>query len=163
MISAIQSKRVSDLYLNISHFLDHFIMLVFAKAAYDAGRYFGLGYEEIMVYGVGGFVLFGGMAPVAAHLADRFSRSALMVIFHFGIGLAAILAAMAQSIWQLSAAIGLIGIFAAIYHPVGIAMLIQSNQRIGFRLGVNGVFGNMGVAAAPLLIGVLLTMGDWRL
>ena len=116
MISAIQSKRVSDLYLNISHFLDHFIMLVFAKAAYDAGRYFGLGYEEIMVYGVGGFVLFGGMAPVAAHLADRFSRSALMVIFHFGIGLAAILAAMAQSIWQLSAAICLIGIFAAIYH-----------------------------------------------
>ena len=85
-----------------------------------------------------------------------------MVIFHFGIGLAAILAAMAQSIWQLSAAICLIGIFAAIYHPVGIAMLIQSNQRIGFRLGVN-VFGNMGVAAAPLLIGVLLTMGDWRL
>ena len=163
MISAIQSKRVSDLYLNISHFLDHFIMLVFAKAAYDAGRYFGLGYEEIMVYGVGGFVLFGGMAPVAAHLADRFSRSALMVIFHFGIGLAAILAAMAQSIWQLSAAIGLIGIFAAIYHPVGIAMLIQSNQRIGFRLGVNGVFGNLGVAAAPLLIGILLTMGDWRL
>ena len=163
MISAIQSKRVSDLYLNISHFLDHFIMLVFAKAAYDAGRYFGLGYEEIMVYGVGGFVLFGGMAPVAAHLADRFSRSALMVIFHFGIGLAAILAAMAQSIWHLSAAIGLIGIFAAIYHPVGIAMLIQSNQRIGFRLGVNGVFGNMGVAAAPLLIGVLLTVGDWRL
>ena len=138
-------------------------MLVFAKAAYDAGRHFGLGFEEIMVYGVGGFVLFGGMAPVAAHLADRFSRSALMVVFNFGIGLAAMVAAMAQSIWQLSAAIGLIGVFAAIYHPVGIAMLIQSNKRIGFRLGVNGVFGNMGVAAAPLLIGVLLTMGDWRL
>ena len=159
----IQFRGVSDIYLNISHFLDHFIMLVFAKAAYDAGRHFGLGFEEIMVYGVAGFVLFGGMAPVAAHLADRFSRSALMVVFNFGIGLAAMLAAMAQSIWQLSAAIGLIGVFAAIYHPVGIAMLIQSNKRIGFRLGVNGVFGNMGVAAAPLLIGVLLTMGDWRL
>ena len=159
----IQFRGVSDIYLNISHFLDHFIMLVFAKAAYDAGRHFGLGFEEIMVYGVGGFVLFGGMAPVAAHLADRFSRSALMVVFNFGIGLAAMVAAMAQSIWQLSAAIGLIGVFAAIYHPVGIAMLIQSNKRIGFRLGVNGVFGNMGVAAAPLLIGVLLTMGDWRL
>jgi MFS family permease len=159
----IQFRGVSDIYLNISHFLDHFIMLVFAKAAYDAGRHFGLGFEEIMVYGVGGFVLFGGMAPVAAHLADRFSRSALMVVFNFGIGLAAMVAAMAQSIWQLSAAIGLIGVFAAIYHPVGIAMLIQSNKSIGFRLGVNGVFGNMGVAAAPLLIGVLLTMGDWRL
>ena len=38
---AINGKTVPDLYLNISHFLDHFIMLVFAKAAYDAGRHFG--------------------------------------------------------------------------------------------------------------------------
>ena len=73
-VSAIRSKTISDLYLNISHFLDHFIMLVFAKAAYDAGRYFGLTYEEIIVYGVAGCVLFGGMASVAAQHADRYSR-----------------------------------------------------------------------------------------
>ena len=103
------------------------------------------------------------MAPVAAQLADKFSRSLLMVLFHFGIGLAAIIAGYAQSVWQLAAAIALIGVFAAIYHPVGIAMLIKSNRAIGFRLGINGVFGNMGVAAAPLVIGVLLTVGDWRL
>ena len=138
-------------------------MLVFAKAAYDAGRHFGMSYEEIIVYGVAGFVLFGGMAPVAAQLADRYSRSLMMVVYHFGIGFAAVLAGLAQSVWQLGAAIGLIGVFAAIYHPVGIAMLIKSNRTIGFRLGVNGVFGNMGVAAAPLIIGLLLTFGDWRL
>ena len=161
--STIRSKTISDIWLNISHFLDHFIMLVFAKAAYDAGRYFGMSYEEIIVYGVAGFVLFGGMAPVAAQLADRYSRSLMMVVYHFGIGIAAVLAGLAQSVWQLGAAIGLIGVFAAIYHPVGIAMLIKSNRSIGFRLGINGVFGNMGVAAAPLIIGLLLTVGDWRL
>ena len=161
--NAIRSKTISDIWLNISHFLDHFIMLVFAKAAYDAGRHFGMSYEEIIVYGVAGFVLFGGMAPVAAQLADRYSRSLMMVVYHFGIGVAAVLAGLAQSVWQLGAAIGLIGVFAAIYHPVGIAMLIKSNRTIGFRLGINGVFGNMGVAAAPLIIGLLLTFGDWRL
>ena len=161
--NAIRSKTISDIWLNISHFLDHFIMLVFAKAAYDAGRHFGMSYEEIIVYGVAGFVLFGGMAPVAAQLADRYSRSLMMVVYHFGIGIAAVLAGLAQSVWQLGAAIGLIGVFAAIYHPVGIAMLIKSNRAIGFRLGINGVFGNMGVAAAPLIIGLLLTFGDWRL
>ena len=160
---AIRSKTISDIWLNISHFLDHFIMLVFAKAAYDAGRYFGMSYEEIIVYGVAGFVLFGGMAPVAAQLADRYSRSLMMVVYHFGIGIAAVLAGLSQSVWHLGAAIGLIGVFAAIYHPVGIAMLIKSNRSIGFRLGINGVFGNMGVAAAPLIIGLLLTFGDWRL
>lgn len=163
MIGMVQQKSIKDIYLNISHFLDHFIMLIFAKSAYDAGRHFGMSYDEIIIYGVAGFVLFGGMAPIAAQLADKFSRSLLMVVYHFGIGGAAILAAFTQSVWQLAAAIGLIGVFAAIYHPVGIAMLIKSNKRIGFRLGINGVFGNMGVAAAPLIAGVLLTMGDWRL
>lgn len=162
-LAAVRSKTISDIYLNISHFLDHFIMLVFAKAAYDAGRHFGLNYEQIIVYGVAGFVLFGGMAPVAAQLADRYSRSLLMVVYHFGIGIAAVLAGLSQTVWQLGAAIGLIGVFAAIYHPVGIAMLIKSNRKIGLRLGINGVFGNMGVAAAPLIIGLLLTFGDWRL
>ena len=161
--NAIRSKTISDVWLNISHFLDHFIMLVFAKAAYDAGRHFGMSYEEMIVYGVVGFVLFGGMSPVAAQMADRYSRSLMMVVYHFGIGIAAVLAGLAQSVWQLGAAIGVIGVFAAIYHPVGIAMLIKSNRSIGFRLGINGVFGNMGVAAAPLIIGLLLTIGDWRL
>jgi len=156
-------KTVPDIYLNIGHFLDHFIMLIFAKAAYDAGREFGLGYDEIIAYGAFGFVLFGGMAPIAAQLADKFSRSFMMVLFHFGIGIAAIIAGYAQSVWHLATAIALIGVFAAIYHPVGIAMLIKSNQKIGFRLGVNGVFGNMGVAAAPLITGMLLSFGDWRL
>ena len=163
VIAPVQFKTVKDIYLNISHFLDHFIMLIFAKAAYDAGRHFSMSYDEIIIYGVAGFILFGAVAPLAASLADRFSRSLLLVIYHFGIGLAAILAGFAQTVWQLSAAIGLIGVFASIYHPVGIAMLIKSNRRIGFRLGINGVFGNMGVAAAPLIAGILLTMGDWRL
>ncbi|MFZ8925013.1 MAG: MFS transporter, partial [Candidatus Puniceispirillaceae bacterium] len=92
-----------------------------------------------------------------------FSRSLLMVIFHFGIGIGAIMAGLSQSIYHLAAAIGVIGIFAAIYHPVGIPMLVKSNKFIGYRLGVNGVFGNMGVAAAPLITGLLLTVGDWRL
>ena len=163
IVAPVQFKTVKDIYLNISHFLDHFIMLIFAKSAYDAGRNFGMDYDEIIMYGVGGFVLFGGVAPLAASLADKFSRSLLLVIYHFGIGFAAILAGFAQNVWQLAAAIGLIGIFASIYHPVGIAMLIKSNRRIGFRLGINGVFGNMGVAAAPLIAGIILTWGDWRM
>ena len=163
IIASLQFKTIKDIYLNISHFLDHFIMLIFAKSAYDAGRNFGMTYDEIIIYGVGGFFLFGAIAPLSASLADRFSRSLLLVIYHFGIGLAAILAGFAQSVWQLAIAISMIGAFASIYHPVGIAMLIKNNNKIGFRLGINGVFGNMGVATAPLIAGILLTIGDWRL
>ena len=158
-----RGKTVDDIYINISHFLDHFIMLIFAKAAFDAGRHFGFSYDEIIVYGAVGFVLFGGMAPIAAQLADRFSRSLMMVIFHFGIGFGAIMAGISQSISQLITALGVIGIFAAIYHPVGITMVIEGGGRVGWRLGINGVWGNMGVAAAPLITGFILAAYDWRL
>ena len=163
ILDKLSSKQISDRFINFSHFIDHFIMLIFAKAAYDAGKYFNLSYDEIIIYGVFGFVLFGAIAPISAHLADKFSRSLLMVIFHFGIGFSSILAGLSNNVWFLSFSIGLIGVFASIYHPVGIAMLIKTNKNIGFRLGINGVFGNMGVAAAPLITGLLLTVGDWRI
>ena len=157
-----RSKTVRDIYLNISHFLDHFIMLIFAKAAYDAGKYFGLSYDEIIVYGTLSFVFFGAFAPLASYLADKFSRALLMVIYHFGIAGASIIAGISSSLFILSLSLAIIGIFASIYHPVGTAMLLAKNERTGFRLGINGVYGNMGVAAAPLVLGTILLFGDWR-
>ena len=162
-VSIFQPKSISDIYINISHFLDHFMMLIFAKAAYDAGKYFGLTYDEIIAYGAVGFLFFGAFAPLAAHLSDKISRSFLMIIYHFGIGLSSILAAISTSLWLFAFSLSLIGIFAAIYHPVGITMLLSKNKNNGIRMGINGVFGNMGVAAAPLITGLILFYGNWRL
>ena len=64
-----KTYSIPDLYLNIGHLLDHFMMLIFAKAAFDAGREFGLSYEEIIIYGTLGVVLFGAAAPLAGWLA----------------------------------------------------------------------------------------------
>jgi len=161
--SIFQPKSISDIYINISHFLDHFMMLIFAKAAYDAGKYFGLSYDEIIAYGAVGFLFFGAFAPLAAHLSDKISRSFLMIIYHFGIGLSSILAAISTSLWLFAVSLSLIGIFAAIYHPVGITMLLSKNKNNGIRMGINGVFGNMGVAGAPLITGLILFYGNWRL
>lgn len=159
----LRSKTVRDIYLNISHFLDHFIMLIFAKAAYDAGRHFDLTYDEIMVYGTLSFLFFGAFAPLASFLAAKFSRASLMVIYHFGLAVASIAAGTSSSLFVLSASLAVIGIFASIYHPVGTAMLLAKNEKMGLRLGINGVYGNMGVAAAPLVLGAILLFGDWRL
>ena len=161
--SIFKPKNISDIYINISHFLDHFMMLIFAKAAYDAGKTFGLTYDEIIAYGAVGFLFFGAFAPLAAHLSDKTSRSFLMIVYHFGIGVASILAAVSANIWFFAFSLSLIGIFAAIYHPVGVAMLLAKNKNNGLRIGINGVFGNMGVAAAPLVTGFILFYGNWRL
>ena len=47
----------------------------------------------------------------------------------------------------------LVGVFAAIYHPVGLALVVHDRQRTGVPLAINGIFGNMGVASAALITG----------
>ena len=158
-----KSYSIPDLYLNIGHLLDHFMMLIFAKAAFDAGREFGLSYEEIIVYGTLGVVLFGAAAPLAGWLADKYSRAILITVYPFGLGLGSILAAFSQSTEMLGLSLGILGFFAAIYHPVGIAMIVKRQGKVGLRLGINGVWGNMGVALAPILTGFLIAYADWRL
>ena len=158
-----KSYSIPDLYLNIGHLLDHFMMLIFAKAAFDAGREFGFSYEEIIVYGTLGVILFGAAAPLAGWLADKFSRAILITIYPFGLSLGAFLASMSQSTEMLGLSLGVLGFFAAIYHPVGTAMLIKRPGKVGLRLGINGVWGNMGVAFAPIFTGFLIAYADWWL
>ena len=158
-----KSYSIPDLYLNIGHLLDHFMMLIFAKAAFDAGREFGLNYEEIIVYGTLGVILFGAAAPLAGWLADKYSRAILITVYPFGLSLGAIMASLSQSTEMLGISLGVMGFFAAIYHPVGIAMLTKRPGKVGLRVGINGVWGNMGVAAAPILTGFLIAYADWRL
>ena len=155
------------LYLNFGHFIDHMLILIFAKAAFSAGIDFGFGkdgaYAEMLFYGIPSLVLFGACAPIAAHMADHWNRNGMLTVFFVGIGLASILTGFAQSLLQIGLGLCLIGIFASIYHPVGIAMVIEGGGKVGWRLGVNGLWGNMGVAAAPLVTGLILVQFDWRM
>ena len=162
-IDASRNLTLPDMYINIGHFLDHFMMLIFAKAAFDAGRHFGLSYDEIIIYGTLGLFLFGAAAPLAGWLADKYSRSLIIIIYPFGVSLGAFLCFLSSSPIMLGFSIGVIGFFAAIFHPVGIAMLIRDSNKVGIRLGVNGVWGNMGVATAPVLTGFIILNSNWQL
>ena len=162
-IEASRNLTLPDMYINIGHFLDHFMMLIFAKAAFDAGRHFGLSYDEIIIYGTLGLFLFGAAAPLAGWLADKYSRSLIIIIYPFGVSLGAFLCFLSSSPIMLGFSIGVIGFFAAIFHPVGIAMLIRDSNKVGIRLGVNGVWCNMGVAAAPVLTGFIILNSNWQL
>lgn len=160
-------QKIRMLFLNVGHFADHLFMLIFAKAAFSAGLAFGLAkdgaYAEMIPYGVPSLVLFGACAPIAAHFADKWNRRGMITIFFIGIGLTSIATSFAQTPLQIGVGLAVLGVFAAIYHPVGIAMVIRGGGNVGWRLGANGVWGNMGVAAAPLITGYILADYDWRL
>ena len=158
-----QRKQVNFLFLNVGHFLDHLFMLVFATAAaLQLSTKWGMSYAELVPYATPGFIAFGICAIPAGWLADKWSREGMMVVFFVGIGASSKIASTANSPWQIAATLTLIGIFAAIYHPVGLAMVIQGRQKTGIPLAINGIFGNMGVASAALLTGFLIDTSGWR-
>ncbi len=156
-------KKLHFLFLNIGHLLDHFFMLVFATvAALALTREWQLSYSELIPYAMPGFMAFGAFALPAGWLADRWSRHGMLVVFFIGIGAASILTALAQTPLQIGIGLFAIGLFAAIYHPVGIAMVLEGRKRVGMAIAVNGVYGNMGVAAAALITGYLIDQTGWR-
>jgi len=157
------NTRIHFIFLNVGHFLDHLFMLVFATvAALVLSREWGMRYAELIPYATPGFVAFGVCAIPAGWLADKWSREGMMIVFFLGIGVSGILTSFAQDPVQLAAGLLGIGVFAAIYHPVGLAMVVQGRAKTGIPLAVNGVFGNLGVACAALVTGFLIDFEGWR-
>ncbi len=155
--------RLHFLFLNIGHFLDHLFMLVFATvAALALSREWGISYGALLAYATPGFFAFGLFALPAGWLADHWSRDGMMAVFFLGVGLAAIATGMATTPLQVGIGLFVIGIFAAIYHPVGLAIVTAKWRNTGMRIAVNGVWGNLGVACAALLTGTLIDNGGWR-
>ncbi|MGI9292820.1 MAG: MFS transporter, partial [Pseudomonadales bacterium] len=150
--------------LNTGHALDHMFLLIFATSIAAIAADFGFErWEDLMPYGAGAFLMFGLGSVPAGRLGDLWGRRAMMLVFFAGMGFSAMLAAVTQNAWQLGAALTVLGGFSAIYHPVGIPMLVQGARRPGATLGFSGLSGNLGIAVAALVTGALVKLGGWRM
>ena len=149
-------------FLNLGHLLDHLSMLVFPTVVVALARNWQQSYSELLPLALGGFIAFGAFALPAGWLADHWSRYKMLAVFFFGIGGSLFLTGFAQAPWQIGAGLTLTGMFAAIYHPVGIAMLVSAPAKMGKALGWNGLYGNLGLASAALVAGALMDAAGWR-
>ncbi len=149
-------------YINLGHLLDHFVMLVFPTVVVALARDWNRPYAELLPLTLGGFIAFGAFAIPAGWLADRWSRYKMLALFFFGIGVCMLLTGFAQSTWQIALGLTLTGVFGAIYHPVGIAMLVAKPEKMGSALGWNGLWGNLGLAVAALVSGLMMDLWGWR-
>jgi MFS family permease len=156
------STRPTALLLNAGHAIDHLFLLIFATAVGAIAADWGMIWQDLMPYAAGAFVMFGLGSLPAGRLGDLWGRRAMMVIFFIGIGAAAMLVSFTRGVWTLAAALTLMGVFSSIYHPVGIPMLVQHAKNPGFTIGLNGLFGNLGIAIAAILTGFLVKHAGWR-
>lgn len=149
-------------YINLGHLLDHLVMLVFPTVVVALARDWNQPYAELLPLTLGGFIAFGAFAIPAGWLADHWSRYKMLALFFFGIGASLFLTGFAQASWQIAVGLTVTGMFAAIYHPVGIAMLVAKPENMGKALGWNGLWGNLGLATAALVSGALMDLWGWR-
>jgi MFS family permease len=149
-------------FVNAAHFIDHYAMLIFAAAVIVMGPALSMAYSELLPYATPGFIAFGAGSLLTGWLGDRWSRRHMMVIFFLGIGASMISVGFVQTPLQLGAALLSIGLFASIYHPVGTAMIVSYAEKLGREMGLNGVWGNLGVASSALVTGVIGQYLGWR-
>ncbi|MEY3778481.1 MAG: hypothetical protein RL103_689 [Pseudomonadota bacterium] len=160
----IPMPKIASLLLNLGHALDHLFLLIFATAVSAIATEFGVGrWEDMMPYTVGAFVMFGLGSIPAGRLGDLWGRRQMMLVFFFGMGLSALAVALTQTPLQMGIALTVLGVFSAIYHPVGIPMLVQKAEKPGLTIGINGLAGNLGIAMAALSTGFLVAWQGWRM
>ena len=151
------------LLLNVGHFLDHFFLLIFATAAVlSLTNEWQLSYAQLIPYSTAGFIAFGLFSLPSGWLADKWSREGMMFVFFIGIGLSSIGTSTAQSPIEIAFWLFLIGIFASIYHPVGLALIAKGGKNMGMEIAINGVWGNMGVGFAAFITGLMIDQTGWR-
>jgi MFS family permease len=148
--------------MNIAHFIDHYAMLIFAAAVIVIAPTFGMTYGELLPYATPGFIAFGAGSLFSGWLGDKWSRRNMMAIFFVGMGLALAGISLVQTPIQLGAMLLAVGVVASIYHPVGTAMLVSNVDKLGKEMGINGMWGNFGVASSALVTGVINQYFGWR-
>ncbi len=148
--------------LNLGHFYTHLFLLLHPTVVLAMERELAGSYGQLLLPSTAAFVAFGLGTLPAGWLGDRVPREGLIAAFFLGLGLGGGIAALAPNAWLLALGLAVVGLAASIYHPVGIAMVVEGREKVGRVLGINGVFGNLGVAAAPLLAGGLASGFGWR-
>ncbi len=149
-------------FASAGHTLCHLLTLLFPTVLLALEVELELSFKELATLAVPGAFLFGAGALPAGWLGDRWSKTTLLEIYFYGTGAMTILTGFAQTPLMLAVGLAGIGIFASIYHPVGMSWLVSRTSKTGTALGFNGLFGSIGFFLAPLVAGTLTGLWSWR-
>jgi MFS family permease len=156
-------SRSIIVYSCVGHLYVHLCTAFYFVIVLALERAWQLPYHELIGLWTLGSLMVGAVALPAGLVSDRVGAPRMMVVFFLGMGACAIAAGLAATPTGLVAALTGMGVFAAIYHPVGIPWLVRNaGVARGKALGFNGAFGSMGTAGAGLTAGILIDVVSWR-
>jgi len=160
---SIQISRATIVFSCLGHLYIHLCTAFFFVIVLSLESVWQRPYHELIELWTLGSLMVGVVALPAGMLSDRVGAARMMVAFFLGMGGFAIAAGLTDSSNALMWCLTGIGVFAAIYHPVGIPWLVRNARtRRGKVLGFNGIFGSLGTALAGLVAGSLIDLSSWR-
>ena len=127
-----------------AHFLDHYVIRIFPTVVIGLEAVYGRSYGELLVLSTAAFTAFGLFALPAGWLADKWSRRNMIALYFLGTGICCVLVGVSESFETLAVALFGVGLFAAIYHPVGTPMIVDAAVVRGRTMAFNGICGNIG-------------------
>jgi MFS family permease len=145
-----------------SHALVHFFELSFPPVLKLVSEEY-----QLTLAGAGGlgnvFPFFFGLGAIpAGMIVDRFGSRRTLLSYLLVCGGAGVLTLFVKPLWGIALLMFIMGAFAGLYHPAGLALLARHTHKIGEAMGLHGVGGNLGVALAPLYAATIASLTSWR-
>ncbi len=148
---------------SMAHFLTHFVILIFPALVMPISRSMQLPIGDVVILSFSMYLFYGIFAIPWGYLSDVFNAKVIMAIGIILSGLGFIIASKSSSTLALQIGLSITGIGCSAYHPSGLALISKSCSNRGVALGINGMFGNIGIATAPVAAGILNYFVGWQM
>jgi FSR family fosmidomycin resistance protein-like MFS transporter len=154
------------LLVSAAHAMVHLLEQSIASVEMVICSDFGLDLRESGWLGLALRLPYGLGAIFAGLLADRYGEKRILVFYLLAAALTCFGFSAATDANLVYILLFGLGTCASMYHPAGLALLANSTTPAtrARALGIHGVFGSLGIASAPFLAGLVLTLseGAWK-
>ncbi|MBN1835396.1 MAG: MFS transporter, partial [Spirochaetales bacterium] len=149
-------------FSSVAHFLTHFYILVFPALVMPISRDLGMPVSSVLNISFWMYLLYGllalGWGWLSDHAGHRWAMASGMIIA----GLGFVSAGLVRSPGLITVSFALVGVGCSAYHPSGLALVSQGVRERGRALGINGIWGNIGIASVPFVVGALNYLMGWQ-
>lgn len=151
--------------VGFAHSVSHFFHLVIPLLFPWLMPAFGLNFTQAGALMTVFFVISGLGQALAGLIVDRVGSKPVLFA---GVGLLALsgfVLGVAQNYAMLMLAASIAGAGNSVFHPADFTLLNRrvSKPRLGHAFSVHGLSGNLGWAAAPLLMTAVASLAGWRM
>jgi len=157
------SRALSAFYAALGHLIMHMFAACYFVIVLAIEDDWTFSYDELIRLWILGSLLVGLGAVPAGWLSDRWSRSGMIAIMFVGLGLASLSCGFSNGKTSLFISLSFLGLFCSIYHPAGISWVVNTAEETGKALGINNIFGGVGIGLGAAMSGIIIDSYNWQM